>query len=113
MISSCAKAKAHINWFQSTSLEIDSSKKRSPEKDCEFVPIFKHFTKTRLHGGCHEADGAVRRDHVLTNVPSANKEKWIDALGRSTDKPRMEYCEDQNKTIIYIRAVQGHSCGSS
>ena len=33
----------------------------------------------------------------------------MDAFGRSADKPRLEYCEGQNGTIIYIRAVQGHS----
>ena len=38
-----------------------------------------------------------------------NKEKRIDVLSRLTDKPRMEYCEDQNGTIIHIRALQGHS----
>ena len=38
-----------------------------------------------------------------------DKEQWIDALGRSTDKPRMECCEDQKGTIIDIRASQGHS----
>ena len=36
------------------------------------------------------------------------KEKWIDALGRSIDKPRMEYREDQNGTVKNIRAEQGH-----
>ena len=41
-----------------------------------------------------------------------NKEKLVDALRRSTDKPRMEYCKDQDGTVIYIRAVQGHSHGS-
>ena len=40
-----------------------------------------------------------------------NDGNWIDVLSRSTDDPRMEYCEDQNRTIIYIRAVQGHSHG--
>ena len=33
-----------------------------------------------------------------------NKENWIDALSRSSDKPRMESCEDQDGTIIHIRA---------
>ena len=41
-----------------------------------------------------------------------NKEKWVDALRRFTDKPRMEYCKDQNGTVIYICAVQGHSHGA-
>ena len=55
-----------------------------------------------------EADGAVRRDHVTTNMPNdeqtryRDKEKWIDALGRSTDKPRMVYCEDQRGTIFTV-----------
>ena len=40
----------------------------------------------------------------MTNVPSAeqtqywSEEKWVDAVGRPTDKPRLEYCEDQNGT---------------
>ena len=37
--------------------------------------------------------------------------KVIDALGRSTDKPRMEFCKLQNATIMYIRAVHSHSHG--
>ena len=41
------------------------------------------------------------------------KEKWIDALSRSAGKPRMECCEDQKGTIIFIRAVQGHSHGAT
>ena len=40
-----------------------------------------------------------------------NEEDWIDELSRATDKPRMEYCEDQNGTILSIRALQGHSQG--
>ena len=40
-----------------------------------------------------------------------DKETWIDALDRSCDKHKMEYCEDKNGTIIYIRAAQGHSHG--
>ena len=31
-----------------------------------------------------------------------NKEDQIDALSRSTDKPRIEYCEDQNGRTVYI-----------
>ena len=42
-----------------------------------------------------------------------NKEDFINAFSRSTDKPRMEYCEDQKGTMIYIGAVQGHSHGVS
>ena len=41
-----------------------------------------------------------------------DNEKGIDAPGRSTDKPRMEFCEDQNGSIIYIRAAHGHSHGA-
>ena len=50
-----------------------------------------------------------------SSMPSAeqtqtwNKGDWTNALSRSTDKPSMEYCEDQKGTIINIRAVQGHS----
>ena len=55
-----------------------------------------------LDGACPEADGAVRWTHVWTHMEDAeqtqswNQGDWIDALSRSTDKPRMEYCEDQN-----------------
>ena len=61
---------------------------------------------------------AVRWDHVLTSTPSAEQthhwdtEKWSDTLGRSGDKPRMEYCDDQNGTIMYNRAVQEHGHGA-
>ena len=38
--------------------------------------------------------------------------KSIDALSRSADKPRLEYCEDQYGTIICSRPVQGHNYGA-
>ena len=47
----------------------------------------------------------------VEQTQNCNKEHWIDALSRSTDKPRMEHCEAQNGAIIYTRAVQGHSHG--
>ena len=81
---------------------------------CEFTDISKQFTRVLRHGGCHEADGAVRWAYILSLLEGAedwNKEKSFDGLGRSSGKPRMECCEDQNGTIIYIRAVQGHSHG--
>ena len=40
-----------------------------------------------------------------------NKEGRLDVLSRSTDKPRMQHCEDHNETIIYTRALQGQSHG--
>ena len=76
------------------------------KRDCEFVSISKHFTK--ILTGCHEADGAVRWDLVLTSMPNVeqtqnwNKENWIDALSCSAD--RMEYSEDQKRND-YL-----HSC---
>ena len=39
------------------------------------------------------------------------KGNWIDALCRSTDKPRLECCAGQNGTINYVRAVEDHSQG--
>ena len=38
--------------------------------------------------------------------------KWIDAVGRTAHKPRMEHCEDEKGTTIYIRAVQGDRHGA-
>ena len=48
---------------------------------------------------------------MLSNL-RIGTEKWFDALRRSTDKPKMEYGEDQNETIIYNCAVQRHSHGT-
>ena len=45
------------------------------------------------------------------NAEDRNKAEWIGVLSRSTDKPRLEYCEAQNEAILYILAVQGHSHG--
>ena len=67
--------------------------------------------RTLRHGGCYEAARAVRSTYVLSLLEDAedrNKEEWIEALGRSTDKPRKEYCEERTVTI---RALQGHSHG--
>ena len=36
-----------------------------------------------------------------------DKEKCIDSLSRSIDNSRVEYCEDQNRTIVNNRAEQG------
>ena len=64
-----------------------------------------------------KSDGAVGWSHVLTLLEDAeqtqncDRKKWIDALGRSIDKPRMEHCEGQHETIIYVRAAQGHNHG--
>ena len=69
------------------------------------------------HKGCQEADGAEQWANVLSLLKDAEhtqdrkKARWIDVLGRSTDKPRMEHCEEQSGTIRYIRALQGHSHG--
>ena len=35
-----------------------------------------------------------------------DKEKWIDAFSRSTEKPGMEYREDQNGTIGRCRRMK-------
>ena len=43
------------------------------QRDCEFVHISRHFTKILRHTGCHESDGAVRWNHVLTRMPSAEQ----------------------------------------
>ena len=73
--------------------------------DCEFASTSKHLTKNLRHTGCDESDGAVRWDHFLqacqelSKIKNWNKEDWIDTFSRSTDKLRMEYCEDQNGTI--------------
>ena len=72
----------------------------------------KHHMKILRHGGCYDADGAIRWTHVLTPMEDTeqtwNKVEWIDALCRSTNKPRIEYCEDKNGISIFLRAVQGH-----
>ena len=88
------------------------------KRDCEFVHISQHFTKILRHTRWHEADGALRGNHVWTNMPSTehtqhlDTEKWIDALGRSVEKSSMENWEDHHGAIIYIRAVQRHSHGA-
>ena len=45
-------------------------------------------------------------------MPKIGTDKNVDVLSRSTDKPRMNYCEDKMERIsTYIRALQGHSHG--
>ena len=96
-----------------------SPAKALTKRDCESASISKHFTKILRHTGHHESPGAVRWDHVLTSMPSAeqtqnrNPDNWIDTPSRSIDEPRLECCEDQNGTINCIRAVQGNSHGVS
>ena len=74
---------------QSTNLENNPSKSKA-QKDCDFRDISKHFAYVLRHGGCHEADGAVRWVHVLSLLEDAeqtqtwDKENWIDALLQRT-----------------------------
>ena len=77
--------------------------------DCEFRDISKHVAKILRHGGRHEADGAAPWENVLSLLKDAERTKF----GLSTDKPRMENCEDQVGTIRYIRSLQGHSHGAA
>ena len=55
--------------------------------------------------------GRVRQAYQMQSKLNWNEEDWIDAFSLSTDKPRMEYCEDENGMIVHIRAVQGHRHG--
>ena len=41
---------------------------------------------------------------MLSKLRIGKNEKWNDAVSRSTDQLRIEYCDDQNGTIIL------HSC---
>ena len=44
---------------------------------CEFVENSRHLTNILRHTGCHESDGAVRWDHVLTRMPSSEQtQNW-------------------------------------
>ena len=43
--------------------------------DCEFVHISRHLTKILRHTECHESDGAVRWDHILTSKLRIGKKK--------------------------------------
>ena len=54
----------------------------------------KRFMRILRHGGCYEAARAVRWTYVLSLLEDAedrNKEEWIEALGRSTDKPKRSF----------------------
>ena len=46
--------------------------------------------------------------HSWKMLKIGTKKNGIEALGRSTDKPRKEYCEER---LVTIRALQGHSHG--
>ena len=47
------------------------------KRDCEIVSISRHVTKILRHTGCHESDGVLRWDHVLTRMPSAEQtQNW-------------------------------------
>ena len=41
------------------------------KRDCEFIEITRQFTRILRHTCCPESHGAVRWDHVLTSMPSA------------------------------------------
>ena len=65
------------------------------KRDCAFVHISKHFTKILRY----EFGMKLQTCQVLSKLRNWDRKKWIDALGRSTDRPRMEYCQNHNGTI--------------
>ena len=94
-IQSCAKVKAHINWFQSTSLDIDASnsvnEKRLRILRARLQAPRKESTSWRLSWSWRIM--SWRTWQVLSKL-SIETEMRIAALGCSADKPRMEYCDD-------------------
>ena len=36
---------------------------------------------------------------------------WIQLIQQGSSKKRIEYCLDDNKSLCYLRAIQGHSGG--
>ena len=112
-IQSCANAKAYINWFQSARLGVGASKSVNQKRlwiRTHLQPLHKDSTSWSLSWSWRSSTmGSCFDKHVKCCANSVDKKQWIDALGRSTDKPRMECCEDQKGTNIDIRALQGHS----
>ena len=112
------KGKAYITWFQWASVEIYSSKSVNQERSCirrHLQELHEDSTSWRLLWSWRSSTmGSCFGKHAKCWANLFwDKEKWIDALGRSTDKPRLAYCEDENGTLIYFRAVQGHSHGAT
>ena len=61
------------------------------------MSISRHFTKILRHTGYHEADGVVRRDHVLTNMPNAEQTQSARCLTRTRAKSESVPIEQDDK----------------
>ena len=59
---SLSQSRSWFDWIQS---------------NCEIGNISKHFTKILRYGGCQEADGGLRRTHVLTRIEDAGQTQKI------------------------------------
>ena len=106
-------SESFYHWIQSAKLE-DNPAKAEYYRHCESKKLFQTPAKILRHRNCHEAARALRCSNVLTLLGDAedtHKEELFHLVSRSTDKPSREYCEDQNGTVIYFRALQGHSHG--
>ena len=85
--------------------------------------VSKIVTKVSRHHGFHrEDDGAIdwnsllpklRRDFEKEDVGSFSNSQWLDLLHRGSNKKRFQYCLDSNGNLIHLRAIQGHSGGTT
>ena len=113
-IQSCAKAKAHINWFQSTSLDNDASNSVNEKR--------LRILRTRLQAPRKESTSwrlswswrimSWRTWQVLSKLSIETKKSGLLHLVVLLTNPEWSIVMITTGTIIYIRAVQGHSHGA-
>ena len=82
--------------------------------DCEvskkLIRLLRHESLPR------EDDGAIESCRIKDNLqkhllhcPHWSDEKWKKSMARGGNKKRYQYCTDSSGTILYLRALQGHS----
>ena len=67
-----------------------------------------------------ETDGAVHWNTINPKLLRAFGDKgarkfldkdWLQHIYEESNKTRFEYCENSKKSLMYIRAIQGHTGG--
>ena len=81
--------------------------------------VSKSMTRILRHRGLHrEIDGATEWNRLLQTLcryhydaPRWTNRLWMDHLLKGSNKKRFQYCLNSDGSILYMRAVQGHSGG--
>ena len=77
--------------------------------------MLRHFDQEerRTDGSRHwdSIKSVLMRKFALEGGRDFSDEAWLQMILKGSTKKRIEYCNDKDEILRYLRAVQGHSGG--